>query len=445
MNRNAYQIAGSTAGRFSAIAQQGSFLNYVPSPGAIVSLLGDDLIGLWTLADESGTTAVDVSGKGNNAAYNGTVVFQQDGINNAKSVNFGGVADLNVYSSGLASEFDGNEGFAMARVRVASNGQWETGLLQNIFNFWHDSSNRLYLRFDGATYLLSGAQLALNSTAVIGYYGLPFYGTRWLNIGLQWSKTNDELAVFINGIKFYSDNGMGDYVNPIDSTRASFFGTNSTSRFNCFSQDCMMTKRALTDAEIMTISGTRGQFIFEGDSRTDQKRWCPIAMDRINKNNYLGFEGYGWFNDAVSGSNTDDITARISNITSRVTNKNDIVVLWIGLNDHSTKTATEIYNAIKSYCQAIKTAGINKIVLCSEVDAQGAAKATWHDNNKWTDLNILIRNDNSFYDALADLGADIRFQDATDLTYYLADETHFNDTGYSAIADIVSDVLKTII
>jgi hypothetical protein len=114
-------------------------------------------------------------------------------------------------------------------------------------------------------------------------------------------------------------------------------------------------------------------------------------------------------------------------------------VLWIGVNDATLGAAT-IYANIQAYCIAARSAGWNKIILCTEIDAVTGA---WH-GTVWPALNALIYANHSFVDGIADLGARVELQDATNLTYYNADQVHLVTAGYAIVGAVVGTALDLL-
>lgn len=152
---------------------------------------------------------------------------------------------------------------------------------------------------------------------------------------------------------------------------------------------------------------------------------------------------------AVTATGGATILNRISNAPSAVDplldrgNRQNVCVIWCGVNG-STSAATA-WSQLQTYCAARRAAGW-KVVLCSEIDAQDAVSNAngWH-TTVWPALNTLIQADwASHADALADLGADARLQNANDTTYFSSDKIHLITAGNNVVAEIVADAVKTI-
>jgi hypothetical protein len=153
---------------------------------------------------------------------------------------------------------------------------------------------------------------------------------------------------------------------------------------------------------------------------------------------------YSYNNVAVSGSGLLELIAGIpTNIQPLYRSGNLADVVLCGVNNHTTPMAT-VYNNISSYCSQVRALGF-KVVVCTEIDAQDAPRITSGWSTNYLTLNTSIRAGYlGFADAMVDLGADVRFQNALNTTYYSADKVHLSATGQQVAADLISTALLII-
>jgi lysophospholipase L1-like esterase len=182
----------------------------------------------------------------------------------------------------------------------------------------------------------------------------------------------------------------------------------------------------------------------DGDSRSTVDKWYSGSPDFKET---LALRNYTSGDTAVSGATVvDRITAFNASVVPQLwAGGANIVVIWGGVNGVFTYDAADIWGQLQTYCANARAAGF-KVILCTEIDAQDAGRnATgWH-TTTWPTLNALIRAGwASIADGLADLGADARLQDATDLTYFGADQVHPVAAGYEVIGQIIANTLLLV-
>lgn len=407
-----------------------------------------NILAYWPLNETSGTVAYDLSGNGYNAAYHGVLALNQSGANKSKSVDMQGTGDINIYSESLANVFNGNEGYIEFSVKTDGT-QW---LDSTKYLFWigKDSNNCFALKGSGTGNLYfqfwgGGTYKSTNVAAP--------YGSRFFRIGCRWSKVNDKIDFFLNGkkqvISATATVGLGTFSGPIGANLAHFFADNTVSnKFDAYVQDILILKSCPTDQQILDLFKPTGITVFEGDSRTATLPWPSKAMELASTlTGDFGWDKRTIYNPATVGGYVTHMTTRAASVNAQMisgSTKNTLVV-WIGVNGASSKTALQIYNDIKTYCQAAKTAGWNKIVLCTEIDAQDTIRnnAGWH-TTKLPALNDLIRGDHSFVDAIADLAADARLMNALDQNYFNSDFIHPNAAGSDVAQSIITPVLRSV-
>lgn len=127
----------------------------------------------------------------------------------------------------------------------------------------------------------------------------------------------------------------------------------------------------------------------------------------------------------------------------------NVLVLWGGVNDVNAGTsAATTFASILGYCTDRKTAGWDKVIVCTEIAANNATSIAHSYMTAMATINTSIRNQASPpWDAIADLGADTHFDEATDCadaTYYNADQIHPAAAGADLVASYIYTALTTL-
>jgi len=165
---------------------------------------------------------------------------------------FDGTNDnVNIYSSDLNSVFNPSEGTLVAWAKVANSGVWSDNAQHKI----------IYISFDGSNFI----ELNKNSSPNNSVVGRAVFGgvtkrvdpilstTDWFQIVMTWSKSNDQLKVFINGNQSgTTQTGLGTWVGNLTSTTA-VIGAQTTAGASPWSgliNDVRLYNRALSAEEI---------------------------------------------------------------------------------------------------------------------------------------------------------------------------------------------------
>lgn len=412
--------------------------NVISDASQASSIFGSAIVGFWKL-DDANSTIIDYSGNGNNIDIDGTpAAFQTPtGIDNAPlGINLGGSSQIN-YNGALGS-FDPNEGgFSVWLSPFSINDLMTSG--DYIFYHYIDGNNRIFARptVDGKIefyHIAGGFVRSMNLDAPLS--------TRYSNLSIFWSKSQAKIKAYINGVKHSEvDNHLGSWSGGSPSYHH-MFGAFSNARINTKALNLLILNNYPTDSNMRDYVNPSGLYCFSGDSRTNQKGWtCRAAEASIS--GVFAFNRFGVVEDGVSGDTTSDLAARASATNAKMGSETNILIVWIGVNS-SGDTATQLYDAIGSYCTAARSAGWNKIIVCTEIDAQSAVQVSNDWSSKYLSLNTLLRDSHSFCDAIADLGSHTELQDATDTTYYLSDKLHLTANGYAVVANTIKDAIESL-
>ncbi len=169
--------------------------------------------------ESSGAVAFDRSGNGRNGAYVG-VTLGQPGIGDGRTApSFdGSTSYCNIYSASLAAAFSGAAGSQIIWAKVSAAGVWTDGLTRRAMYTLVDASNRAGLFKPTANneidclYVAGGASLGAAKTT--------FSPTGWFHLGLTWSKANDQMIMYVNGVAITPvSTGLGTWAGNLSTTQ----------------------------------------------------------------------------------------------------------------------------------------------------------------------------------------------------------------------------------
>lgn len=207
------------------------------------------------------------------------------------------------------------------------------------------------------------------------------------------------------------------------------------------------------------LTGTVGDFVslvFVGDSIT-------AGADSLNPGDGPAFPAYVSPHVsslsvnkvfAAGGNMTDDLALIAPTVDALVVpGRHNILNVLIGINNMQRlgQDAAEVKAAIKAYCLAERAAGWT-IVLDTLLPLAGNDTAD-AENIERKAVNVLIRADGSFYDALADIGdtstvmgADTAPNDPTLYTVVVGQpKIHPTVAGHQLLAPIVLAAIRTVL
>lgn len=250
---------------------------------------------------------------------------------------------------------------------------------------------------------------------------------------LSWVKTGTTLAVYMNGA------AAGSTITGLDATVAA--GT----KMALFATDEDVRLKNLVvyntvQGDITTPANIPGKdlIIFDGDSliaNANQEIWenkFPTQCWRL-----LGESKWYFYSLGIGGQTAVQMAADATTVDTLYAayGKRNVVVCWAGTNDLAGgATAAQAYTALSGYIVGRKAAGFKVIAVnCLPRGTNGVL------NTAITDYNALISANTVGADALVDVHT--AMPDATDLTYFDADQIHLNAVGYGVAAALVAAVV----
>jgi len=411
----------------------------------VKALLGSALTRYFPMDESSGAVGYDRSGNAGNGAYVTVTLADTPAprFTRTRAPFFNGLGStkLNVYSAAFNAIFNGHEG--AFGIWLKNDQLWST-TNPSVFGFQADNNNRIFARTGGGSDQLNlfyiGGGVSIGSLSLQKLTNF----TDWMELWFSWSDAANEFIVFCNGVicEWQKYNGVnfplaltGVWTGNLDPAQASI-GTYSAI-WKGWLAHARLLNRPVTAAEVRALN-PYPVILFDGDSRTNGKTY-PFEAFGASQKTWYGFKHQG-----TSGASVAVLLAAAPGSVDTWRNKgNDICIIWTGIND-SASTAQQIHDALKGYCLARKAAGW-RVVICTEIDAQDAGRLANGWPAKYLALNTLLRADfTDFADGLADLGANVNLQDATNTTYFLADKVHLTAAGYTQAAGVVGAVLEAL-
>lgn len=169
---------------------------------------------------------------------------------------------------------------------------------------------------------------------------------------------------------------------------------------------------------------------------TDADFWGELTRGLGVHRPLAGFPGLGW-----AALDSLGFTAAMLKTPTSATN---VLVCLGGNGDLTTGTdGIPTYALLAAQCSAAYAAGFDKIIGCTIPKfAPGQGSPGDMDTQRLA-YNAAIRSDvSNAFDAVADLAADPRMQDNSDLDYFVGDGVHWNANGAHVGAMIVRPYLE---
>lgn len=297
-------------------------------------------------------------------------------------------------------------GFTFNGTTVVSPSIWSDG-------FWHIATG-VYDGF-GVHLYLDGASVA--------YQPIPAKSVMEIT-DLQIGNVNSTLIMYEGDIGYTSI-----YTNVHDSVKVG----------------SIVDSIAASTASRITYFKVPYYVIAEGDSRTiDASSYARQGITNLIGSN-IAMRVF-----ATNGTTFTMLTNRAASVDSSfITWGTNLLSVLVGVVDNSSDQ-TNAFNLLKNYCldrrsTAIANGKTLRIIACTELPATEATRPGWL--AKRVILNSLIASDNTWYDALCDLGGDPTVgTDAacSNVTYY-ADGLHPTAAAHTILSTNYAATLRTLI
>jgi hypothetical protein len=189
-----------------------------PYANKVLNTAAANLIAYYPLNEKTGTTLIDRSSKGRNGTSTGFDLSGYAGIGDGNTAPLlDGVNDFgNIYSAGLAADFNGAAGTVSLWFRMASAGVWSDGITRRALNLQADANNRVLVQRSASANAFNGVYIAGGTTKTVSFTGVS--SLDWMHFALTWNKPADQLIGYLNGVASTPQTGLGTFVGALAST-----------------------------------------------------------------------------------------------------------------------------------------------------------------------------------------------------------------------------------
>lgn len=196
-----------------------------PTPTYSDIVLSLNPIAYWKLDDTSGSVATDYSGNGFHGMYSGATLAGDTFLNGDPAATFDGVNDLvNVYSSGLASDFNPHEFTLVFPFRVSAS-IWTDGIHRVLGQFYANSTTYTQMHRPNPSNRIDAV---FRSGAIKTASASGLTSTNWMIAAMTVSESDDYLKLYINGSQTGSVNSLpawpGDTISAANIARSTTGG-----------------------------------------------------------------------------------------------------------------------------------------------------------------------------------------------------------------------------
>lgn len=222
-----------------------------------------NLLVAFPLSEGSGSTIVNAapSGSGYNGSYTGVTWDGTLSPFGTPVPLWDGTSDYgNIYTTALASAFNGTAGTIVLWGKVGAASVWTDGTLRQLLRIAVDANNDVYIRRATANNSLQYIYVAGGTTKSILLSGQS--SLDWLNLALTWDRAagaNGELKAFTNGIQTGStQTSLGAWLGVPAATTTTIGAVNTTPSqvFSGYLAGVGIWSKALTAAQIAALAVT---------------------------------------------------------------------------------------------------------------------------------------------------------------------------------------------
>lgn len=154
---------------------------------------------------------------------------------------------INFYSSTLNSLFSGSEGTAMIWLKARDSAVWTDNISTVLFKFGPDTSNTVQIQ-KNSTNELAFTYAAGGTTEASYHFITP---TGWTHMAITWSKSNERVRYYLNGVLTETDTALGVWSGSLASNRTIIGNNyNGTSAWNGSLDDFILYNYERTSSQI---------------------------------------------------------------------------------------------------------------------------------------------------------------------------------------------------
>jgi hypothetical protein len=169
--------------------------------------------------ETSGTNADDATSENNDGTYSGVTLNSiASPVAGDNAPLWGGVNDtLNVFSAGLAADFNGQEFTIGVWVKMSGAGVWTDATERRILHWQADASNEIRISKNTTSNQIQFQYIAGGTTKSITY---TISTTNWFRVELTVSKAGDYMRAYVDGVQVGStQTGLGTFTGSLTAAR----------------------------------------------------------------------------------------------------------------------------------------------------------------------------------------------------------------------------------
>lgn len=252
----------------------------------LVELLGISAIQIIPAWEASGVVAEDISGNANHGAHSNTVLANLAAPWGRSIPQYNGINSLlNLYSAGMAADFNPAQGTALLLLKIPS-AVWTDGVLRRLFTLRADNNNIVYgeKHTTPNSVRLSYTAGGTGETAIFAVALETLFV-----IGLTWDKTAEQVRFVVNGCQMESTRtALGIWSGALSPTSACIGSAATTpgALLSGWAGPWVLCNQALSMEKIMEAcdlilarNGTT-KLLYYGDSKTEAGQY-QMALTQI--------------------------------------------------------------------------------------------------------------------------------------------------------------------
>ena len=233
----------------------------------VLSIEPDSLISYLPMNEKRGTTFVDRSSKGNNAAITGTITLANStGIGDGNKAPLFGGGIANLYSADFNTDFLANKLEKTFMIWVKATLAWSGTGNKYMQYFRADNNNRTFIQNAN-----TGAKsYTVFSGGVASDLGFPDFSD-WRCLVCVWNVTEDYTKLYLNGIQVgATQTGLLEWAGNLVSTQAVIGASNTsgTDPWKGYLAHFALWNKALTEAQIISISSPQSEALLQNVSQS---------------------------------------------------------------------------------------------------------------------------------------------------------------------------------
>jgi hypothetical protein len=222
----------------------------------VISLLGSSIVAYWVGDERSGVIMYDHSGNNRNGAISNVNLGAIQGMDGKFAGLWNGSNSVvNVFSTGLQTAFNDQEGSLFMWTKMASASVWTDGTIRRFARLSVNVNNLVDIRKDSGSNSVTCLYVAGATSKSVALTGQSWTG--WGSLCLTWSKSADEVKFYVRGVQAgTTQTGLGVWAGVLSSVGCAFGAVDLTPSqpFSGYLAHGLVVNRPLTSVEVARLS-----------------------------------------------------------------------------------------------------------------------------------------------------------------------------------------------